>query len=91
MKKILIAGILGIVLLLAILPIHYYQTKINNHEYKELTPSQIKSMIELGLIKINPSLPENKADKFTEVKLTNGIQVCSLYKDIFGRYYCRWA
>ena len=57
---------------------------------EDLTNEQIISMIELDVIKVSPILSENKNDVDLKIKAKTNIGDCRLYKDIFGRYYCRW-
>lgn len=88
--KILFVAVLILVILLVIFIIN---PNINNEKEKnekELTPPQIQKMIELGLIQVYGELPNNINDKSLGIiyKTQNGD--CYLYKDILGRYYCRW-
>ena len=57
---------------------------------QELTSSQIEKMIELGVIQVYVTLPENEKDKDTGLTYETEQGVCKIYQDIFGRYYCRW-
>ena len=86
-KKVLIGLVLCMVISGGVL---VYSMNNNVDKDKELTPSQIEKMIELGVIQVYPELPESEEDK--EIGLIYQTQYgdCSLYRDIFGRYYCRW-
>ena len=86
-KKVLIGLVLCMVIFGGVL---VYSMNNNVDKDKELTSSQIEKMIELGIIQVYPELPENEKDK--EIGLIYQTQYgdCSLYRDIFGRYYCRW-
>jgi len=68
----------------------YKLTNKNLEEIKELTPPQISKMVDLGIIHIYADLPKNRQDKFTELIYITQRGNCYLYRDIFGRYYCRW-
>lgn len=82
--------ILGLVFCMVIFGGVFVYSLEDKETEKELTSSQIDKMIELGIIQVYPELPENEKDK--EIGLIYQTQYgdCSLYRDIFGRYYCRW-
>ena len=91
MKYKLLLVVVSLLLIGSVIAINFPQFNIDK-EIKpvELTPVQVSKMIELGLIQVYPELPNQEKDK--EIGLIYQTQYgdCNLYRDIFGRYYCRW-
>lgn len=85
MKKILIVGIFGILIVSSVIAFGNQDSEI-----VELTTSQINKMVELGVIQIYVDLPHNSNDKDTTIVYNTPNGDCYLYQDLFGRYYCRW-
>jgi len=82
--------IVGLVLCMVIFGSVMVYSKTAKEDKIELTPSQIDKMIELGLIQVYVTLPENDKDVNTELTYQTSQGLCNIYQDIFGRYYCRW-
>ena len=89
-KLFLVVVFIGFLLVGSVIAINMPHFNYESKIPQELTSSQIEKMIELGIIQVYPELPENEKDK--EIGLIYQTQYgdCSLYRDIFGRYYCRW-
>ncbi len=88
--KYLLVVVLFLVIIGGVVALNLPQYNSDEKIIKQLSHSQIDKMIELGLIKVYVNLNHNKNDKEIGLvyKTQNGD--CNLYKDIFGRYYCRW-
>ena len=81
---------IGLVVFVVFLFASYNMPTTDDEEYQELTTEQIKAHLELGTIKLYKDLKHNSNDFNTEVILKTGYGSCYVYRDIFGRYYCRW-
>lgn len=64
--------------------------KINNFKPTQLNSEQVSKLIQDGLIPLYKSLPTNTNDENMEIVYETPYGDCYLFKDIFGRYYCRW-
>ncbi|MHA1201356.1 MAG: hypothetical protein ACTSQ4_02390 [Candidatus Heimdallarchaeaceae archaeon] len=87
--KVIYFFIIGALILLAFYGLNY-ETPTESFVVEELTQDQIHTLIQLGVIEVQPTLPENSKDIYTEMIYTTPKGNCFLYRDIFGRFYCRW-
>ena len=88
----LVASFLVIFILLSggiLIPLAYKKSQEKDVP-AELTPKQIAILLDIGAIKIHEDIKQNSNDKFVQLVLQRNKDLCYLYQDIFGRYYCRW-
>jgi len=86
-KKILFI-VVGVLVILSIFTIINNPRRSINK--KELTDTQVLSLMELDAINIHTDIEYSDRDKMINIiaRTVNGD--CVIYQDIFGRYYCRW-
>lgn len=89
-KLFLVVIVVSLILVGSVIAFNIPQFNSESKITEQLTASQVEKMIELGVIKVYVTLPENDMDKDTELIYQTKQGSCNIYQDIFGRYYCRW-
>ena len=68
----------------------FFNNYFNEDKTEELSKEQVKALIEMNALPVYYTLNQNANDVDIGLTYSTSKGDCHIYRDIFGRYYCRY-